>query len=60
MICGKSLKKDDHIDYKIIAFDVKKRAFPTPCKIGIENFNSSWLQTFAPHKVEAFDISLGD
>jgi hypothetical protein len=59
-MCGKSFKKADHLNCKIIAFEVKKRAFFSPCKIGSTNFESSWLKTFVLHKVEAFDIALGN
>jgi hypothetical protein len=58
IICGKSFKKVDHIDCKIIAFEVKKKTLFTPCKIGSANFEFSWLKTFALQKLEAFDIVL--
>jgi hypothetical protein len=45
--------KFDHIDCKIIAFEVKKRAFLTPFKTRSANFECSWLKTFAQHKLEA-------
>jgi hypothetical protein len=32
---GKNLKEVDHIDCKIIAFKVKKRALFAPCKIRV-------------------------
>jgi hypothetical protein len=48
------------MDCKIIAFEVKKRVFLTPSKTESTNFGSSWLKTFTLHKVEAFDIVLGD
>jgi hypothetical protein len=41
-------------------FEVKKRAFFTPCKIGSANIESSWLKTFALHKLEAFNLVLGN
>jgi hypothetical protein len=41
-------------------FEVKKRAFLTPCKTSLANFESSWLKTFVLHKLEAFDIMLGN
>jgi hypothetical protein len=56
---GKSFKRVDHIDCKIIAIEVKKRAFFTTYKIGSTNFESSWLKTFALRKVEALDIVIG-
>jgi hypothetical protein len=58
--CGNFSKKVDHIDYKNIVFEVKKRAFFTPCKTGLANFESSWPKTFVLHKLEAFDIVLGN
>jgi hypothetical protein len=60
VMCGKSFKKVDHINCKIIAFEVKKRAFFTPCKTRLANFECSWLKTFALHKLEAFDNVLGN
>jgi hypothetical protein len=57
-MCGKSFKKVDHIDCKIIEFEVKKRVFFTTCKTSSTNFESSWLNTFVLHKVEAFNIEL--
>jgi hypothetical protein len=60
IICRKCFKKADHIDCKVIAFEVKKRAFFTPCKIGSTNFEFSWLKTFALNKLKAFDIVLGN
>jgi hypothetical protein len=38
---GKNFKKVDHIDCKIIVFEVKKRAFLTPCKTWLTNFEFS-------------------
>jgi hypothetical protein len=52
---GKSCKKVDHINCKIIAFGVKKRAFFTPWST---SFESSWFKAFVLHKLEAFDIVL--
>jgi hypothetical protein len=54
-MCGKSFKKVDHIDCKIIVFKMKKKAFFKTIKIGSANFESFWLKTFALHKLEAFD-----
>jgi hypothetical protein len=34
-MCGKNFKKVDHIDCKIIAFEVKISAFFAPCKIRV-------------------------
>jgi hypothetical protein len=59
-MCGKSFKIVDHINCKIIAFEVKKRILFTPYKVGSINFESSWLKTFALHKLEAFDIMLNN
>jgi hypothetical protein len=58
--CRKIFKKVDNIDCKIIEFEVKKRAFFTHCKTWSTNFESSCLKTFALHKIEAFDIVLGN
>jgi hypothetical protein len=40
--------------------EVKNWAFFMPYKIDLANFESSWLKTFVLHKVEAFDIALGN
>jgi hypothetical protein len=34
----------------------EKRTFLMPYKIGLTNFESSWLKFFTLHKVEAFDM----
>jgi hypothetical protein len=60
VVCEKSFKKLSCIDRKIIVFEVMKKSFFTPCKIGLANFESSWLTTLVLSKVEAFDIMLGD
>jgi hypothetical protein len=57
---GKSFKKIDHIDCKIIAFEVTKRTFFTPCKTSSTNFVSSWLKISTLHKVKAFGTVLGN
>jgi hypothetical protein len=57
-MCGKSFKKVEHIVFKIIAFEVKKRPFFTPYKTRSTNFESSWLKTISLYKVEAFDFVL--
>jgi hypothetical protein len=44
-ICGKSFKKFDRIDCKIVAFEMKKKALFTPYKTWSTNFESSWLKT---------------
>jgi hypothetical protein len=36
----------------------EEKSFFSPCKTGSTNFESSWLKTFALHKLEAFDIVL--
>jgi hypothetical protein len=51
---GKGFKKVDHIDCKIIAFEVKKGAYFIPCKTRSINFDSSWLKTFGLQKLEDF------
>jgi hypothetical protein len=55
----KSFQKFGHINCKIIAFEVKKRAFLHHTKQWSANFGSSWLKTFVLCKLEAFDIVLG-
>ena len=42
-------------DYSIWS---EEETFFTPCKTRSANFESSWLKTFALHKLEAFDILL--
>jgi hypothetical protein len=59
-MCEKSLKKVDHTNCKIRAFKVKRRVYFTPCRIGSTNFASFWLKTFALHKVETIDVTLGN
>jgi hypothetical protein len=59
-MCGKSFRKFDYIDCKIILFEVRKIAFVAPCKIGSANFESSGLKTFALYKVNSFNIMLGN
>jgi hypothetical protein len=59
-MCGIFFKIVNHMDCKIIEFGVKKRAFFTPCKTGPTNFESSLLKNFALHKLEDFDIVLGN
>jgi hypothetical protein len=59
-MCAKCFQKVDHIDCKIIGFLLKRRASFIPRKIELANFESSWLKTFALHKVEAFGIMLGN
>jgi hypothetical protein len=39
---------------------MKKRVFFAPYKRGSINFESSWLSTFVLHKVEVFDVMLGN
>jgi hypothetical protein len=58
--CRKIFKKVHHIDCKIIAFEEKKRTSFIRCKPSSAHFESSWLKTFALHKLEAFDIVLGN
>jgi hypothetical protein len=48
------------IDCKITMFKVKKNVFSTSSNTWLANFESSWLKTFALHKVEVFDIMLGN
>jgi hypothetical protein len=43
----------------IFAFEVKKRAFLAPSKIGSIDFEFSWLRTFALHRAKVFGIMLG-
>jgi hypothetical protein len=59
-MCQKGFKKVDHIDCKIIAFEVKKRALFTAYKMRSTNFGSSWLNFFAIFKMKAFDSILGN
>jgi hypothetical protein len=60
IVNGKSFKKVDHIDWKIIMFAVQKRVFFTPCKAWLANIESSSIKTFVQHKLKAFDIVLGN
>jgi hypothetical protein len=53
-ICRKIFKKIDHIDYKIIAFEVKKRIFLYLAKYSQQAFESSWLKPFALSGVGIF------
>jgi hypothetical protein len=58
MRCGKSFKKANYIDCKIIEFEVKRRTSFASWKTWSINSESSWLKTFALHKLEAFDVML--
>jgi hypothetical protein len=60
IIHGIFFKKVDHIDCKIIPFEVKKDVLFTPCKARSANFEPSWLQIFLLYKIEALDIMLGN
>jgi hypothetical protein len=60
IMCKKCFKKVDYIDCKIIAFEMKKKAFFIPCKTGSSSFECSWLKKFVLHKVDAFDTMLGN
>jgi hypothetical protein len=55
-MCRILYKKIGCIGCKIIAFEVKKKALFTPHKTKSTIFESSWLKTLAPYKVEALDI----
>jgi hypothetical protein len=58
-MCGKSFKKVDYLDCKIIAIELKKRVFVShPTKQVQQTFKLGLKQHFAIHKVEAFDIIL--
>ena len=46
-ICRKIFKKIDHIDYKIVAFEVQKRIFLDLAKYGQQALESSWLKPLA-------------
>jgi hypothetical protein len=76
-MCGFFLKVGN-IDYKIIVFKVKKRAYFVSCKMALDQLwvltlglykhvfyscgisTSSCPKTFALHKLEVFDIILGN
>jgi hypothetical protein len=60
LMCRFFFKKVNHTDCKIIAFEVKKIALFSPYKTRSANFESSWFKTFALHKVEDFNIALGN
>jgi hypothetical protein len=55
-MCEKKFKKVDHIDCKIIAFKVKKRAFLHPAKAWSANFEFPWLNSFSLFRMEVFDV----
>jgi hypothetical protein len=43
-----------------MAFEVKKRAYIALYKTWLTKFEFSWFKTFALHKVEVFDVVLGN
>jgi hypothetical protein len=60
-MCGKVFKRLTTLIARVlIELEVKKRAFLTPYKTKSANYESSWLEIFAPYKVEAFDIGIGN
>jgi hypothetical protein len=54
-MCGKNFKKFDYIDYKIIAFKVKKRALSYSAKSGSVDFEFPWLNFFSLFRIEVSD-----
>jgi hypothetical protein len=54
-MCRENFKNFDHIDCKIIAFEMKKELF-----LHHANFESFRLKNFALLKLEAFDVVLGN
>jgi hypothetical protein len=46
IVYGICFKKVDHINWKIVAFEAKKRAFFAPFKMRSIDFHSSWLKNF--------------
>jgi hypothetical protein len=57
-MCGFFFKKVDHIDCKIIALKVKKRALFAPCKIKVSKLWIPLVKFFSFLKVDVFDITV--
>jgi hypothetical protein len=55
-ICGKNFKIFDYIDFKIIAFEGRRKCFLVPYPAWSTNFDSRWHQKLELHKVEVLDI----
>jgi hypothetical protein len=46
----------DSIDFKIIAFEGKRKCFFGPCLVGSAAFDSCWLQKLELHEAELLEI----
>ena len=55
-ICQKKFKIYENIDFKIIAFEGRRKCFSVPCLVGSANFELRWGQYLELHKVEVFEI----
>jgi hypothetical protein len=55
-ICGKNFKIFDRIDFKIIAFEGKRKCFFVPCLVRLIDFDSRWRKKLELHKVEVLEI----
>jgi hypothetical protein len=51
-------QKADHVDCKIIAFEVKKRSFFAFYEIWSINFKFLWLKKFALYKVKDTELKI--
>jgi len=52
----KKFKNFDHMDWKIITFEVKRKSSFWPCLTRLVAFNSSWSEIFTLYMVIIFDI----
>jgi hypothetical protein len=55
-ICGKNFKIFDLIDFKIIAFEGRRKCFFLPYPARLANFDSHWREKLELHKVEVLEI----
>jgi hypothetical protein len=52
-ICGEIF---DHIDFKIIEFEGRRKCFFVHCSVGSADFDCRWHQKLELYKVEVFKI----
>jgi hypothetical protein len=55
-ICGKKFRIFDRIDFKILAFEGRKKCFFGPCLARSLAFDSRWRQNLESYKAELLEI----
>jgi hypothetical protein len=55
-ICGKKFKIFYHIDFKIIAFEERRKCFFGPCLVGSASFENCWCQKLELSEAELLEI----